>query len=148
MTVSVSISSKSPDYPTHPREKIRRITSSYPNNIDSPFYDPFGTPMKPVARLTVTKQRLYGKTHCTDPRGRYGWRDAGWTTHVRTVPLALRHRKGYLPTHSWWRKDTKRQMDLCQQYSWRHVLCEETCDCNGFFQPLMNSKACETRLTL
>ncbi|XP_071042320.1 spondin-1 isoform X3 [Parasteatoda tepidariorum] len=47
--------------PTVPQEKIRRITSSMPNNPLSPFYDSSGTPMKPVAKLTVTRQRVYDK---------------------------------------------------------------------------------------
>lgn len=51
--------------PTVPQEKIRRITSSTPNNPLSPFYDASGTPMKPVARLTVTRQRVYDKS-CDD----------------------------------------------------------------------------------
>ncbi|XP_035212989.1 spondin-1-like isoform X3 [Stegodyphus dumicola] len=54
-----------PKIPTSPREKIRRITSSTPNNPLSPFYDPTGAPMKPVARLTVTRQRVYEKP-CDD----------------------------------------------------------------------------------
>ncbi|XP_055952106.1 spondin-1-like isoform X4 [Argiope bruennichi] len=55
----------SPKMPTVPQEKIRRITSSTPNNPQSPFYDPSGQPMKPVARLTVTRQRVYDK-NCED----------------------------------------------------------------------------------
>ncbi|EEC16558.1 F-spondin, putative [Ixodes scapularis] len=33
-----------------------------PHHTDSPFYDPTGAPMKPVARLTVTRQRIYEKS--------------------------------------------------------------------------------------
>ncbi|CAL4072077.1 unnamed protein product, partial [Meganyctiphanes norvegica] len=51
--------------PTIPREKIRRITNSYPNDQLSPFYDPTGLPMKPLARLTITRQRVYEKS-CSD----------------------------------------------------------------------------------
>ncbi|GIY23041.1 spondin-1 [Caerostris darwini] len=51
--------------PTVPQEKIRRITSSTPNSHQSPFYDPSGQPMKPVAKLTVTRQRVYDK-NCED----------------------------------------------------------------------------------
>ncbi|XP_071515641.1 spondin-1-like [Panulirus ornatus] len=50
---------------TIPREKIRRITSSYPSDPKSPFYDPTGQPMKPLAQLTVTRQRVYEKS-CSD----------------------------------------------------------------------------------
>ncbi|KAJ9594398.1 hypothetical protein L9F63_014188, partial [Diploptera punctata] len=54
----------SPDMPTTPREPIRRITSSYPNDPKSPFFDPTGEEMKPLARLYLTRQRLYEKS-CT-----------------------------------------------------------------------------------
>ncbi|XP_076067387.1 spondin-1-like [Oratosquilla oratoria] len=60
----------SPNQATIPRERIRRITSSYPNNPESPFYDPSGTPMKPLARLTVTRQRVYEKS-CSDKSHTY-----------------------------------------------------------------------------
>lgn len=50
---------------TEPQEKIHRITSTNPTYDKSPFYDPSGTPMKPVARLTVTRQRVYEKS-CED----------------------------------------------------------------------------------
>ncbi|XP_054267798.1 spondin-1-like isoform X2 [Macrosteles quadrilineatus] len=55
----------SPDQQTVPRDKIRRITSSFPNDPKSPFYDPSGAEMKPLARLYLTRQRLYEKT-CDD----------------------------------------------------------------------------------
>ncbi|KAK9304472.1 hypothetical protein QLX08_004229 [Tetragonisca angustula] len=51
----------SPDSPTEPQEPIRRITSSYPNDSRSPFYDPSGLDMKPLARLYLNRQRLYEK---------------------------------------------------------------------------------------
>ncbi|XP_033360930.1 spondin-1 isoform X1 [Bombus vosnesenskii] len=51
----------SPDSPTEPQEPIRRITSSYPNDSKSPFYDPSGLDMKPLARLYLNRQRLYEK---------------------------------------------------------------------------------------
>lgn len=50
---------------TYPKGKIRRITSSYPNDPASPFHDPSGKPMKPLARLTITRQRVYEKS-CSD----------------------------------------------------------------------------------
>ncbi|XP_069679173.1 spondin-1-like isoform X2 [Periplaneta americana] len=57
----------SPDMPTSPREVIRRITSSFPNDPRSPFYDPTGSEMKPLARLYLTRQRLYEKSCSDDP---------------------------------------------------------------------------------
>ncbi|XP_014483315.1 PREDICTED: spondin-1 [Dinoponera quadriceps] len=59
------ISYLSPDSPTVPQEAIRRITSTYPNNSESPFYDPTGLDMKPLAKLYLNRQRLYEK-HCED----------------------------------------------------------------------------------
>ncbi|XP_076544630.1 spondin-1 isoform X2 [Osmia lignaria lignaria] len=55
----------SPDSPTEPQEPIRRITSTYPNDSRSPFYDPSGLDMKPLARLYLNRQRLYEKS-CED----------------------------------------------------------------------------------
>ncbi|KZC07757.1 Spondin-1 [Dufourea novaeangliae] len=55
----------SPDAESDPQEPIRRITSTYPNDSRSPFYDPFGLDMKPLARLYLNRQRLYEKT-CDD----------------------------------------------------------------------------------
>ncbi|CAL1534947.1 unnamed protein product [Lymnaea stagnalis] len=49
--------------PTQPPERIHRITSTYPNNMESPFY---GEEIKPFARLTITKN----KEACTDDDGK------------------------------------------------------------------------------
>ena len=38
-----------------PQDKIRKISSSFPNNPLSPFYDPTGKPMQPVAKLELKK---------------------------------------------------------------------------------------------
>lgn len=61
---------KSPDQPTNPRDHIRRIRVDYPNDPRSPFYDPSGTSMKPLARLYLSRQRLYEK-NCPEDFGRY-----------------------------------------------------------------------------
>ncbi|XP_026668005.1 spondin-1 isoform X4 [Ceratina calcarata] len=58
----------SPDQPTEPQEPIRRITSSYPDDPRSPFYDPSGLDMKPLAKLYLNRQRLYEKV-CNDATG-------------------------------------------------------------------------------
>ncbi|GAB6030928.1 hypothetical protein CHUAL_007755 [Chamberlinius hualienensis] len=50
------------DEPTSPKDQIRRITTTYPSNPESPFFDPSGEPMKPVAKLTLIRQRLYEKS--------------------------------------------------------------------------------------
>ncbi|XP_054160513.1 spondin-1-like isoform X4 [Oppia nitens] len=54
-----------PNHPTVPQERIRRITSTNPNNPESPFYDHTGAKMKPIAKLTVSRQRIYEKA-CGD----------------------------------------------------------------------------------
>lgn len=51
----------SPDQPTLPREAIRRIKPNNPNDPRSPFYDPENKEMKPLAKLYITRQRLYEK---------------------------------------------------------------------------------------
>lgn len=61
---SVLIDSQAPDQPARPQEYIRRITSESPNNNESPFYNQSGSKMKPLARLTLLRQRLYEK-NCT-----------------------------------------------------------------------------------
>lgn len=55
----------SPDSLTTPREPIRRITTKFPADPSNPFYDPSGEDMKPLARLYLTRQRLYEKS-CSD----------------------------------------------------------------------------------
>ncbi|CAL7938661.1 unnamed protein product [Xylocopa violacea] len=57
----------SPDSPTEPQEPIHRITSTYPNDSRSPFYDPSGLDMKPLARLYLNRQRLYEKACEAEP---------------------------------------------------------------------------------
>ena len=56
------VSYLSPNQPTIPQERIRRITPTSPSSSDSPFFDPNTSKMRPFARLTVTRQRLYEKT--------------------------------------------------------------------------------------
>ncbi|KAL7050163.1 hypothetical protein ACKWTF_003970 [Chironomus riparius] len=51
----------SPDQPTIPKEPIRRIKPNYPNDPRSPFYDQENKEMKPLARLYLSRQRLYEK---------------------------------------------------------------------------------------
>uniref|UniRef100_A0A336LL51 Spondin-1 n=1 Tax=Culicoides sonorensis TaxID=179676 RepID=A0A336LL51_CULSO len=51
----------SPKQPTIPREAIRRIKTNSPNDVRSPFYDPSGNEMKPMARLYLNRQRIYEK---------------------------------------------------------------------------------------
>lgn len=47
--------------PQVPPDAIRRIKSNFPNDPRSPFYDPSGNPMKPLARLIISRRRLYEK---------------------------------------------------------------------------------------
>ncbi|KAH8401039.1 hypothetical protein KR009_002605, partial [Drosophila setifemur] len=49
----------SSDQPQVPPDVIRRITSSYPSDYRSPFYDPTGASMKPLATLYITRKKLY-----------------------------------------------------------------------------------------
>lgn len=52
----------SPDQPTIPKEAIRRIRPNYPNDPRSPFYDGENRDtMKPLAKLYLSRQRLYEK---------------------------------------------------------------------------------------
>ncbi|XP_034651835.1 spondin-1 [Drosophila subobscura] len=49
----------SPDQPQVPPDVIRRISSSYPSDYRSPFFDDTGTSMKPLATLHLTRKKLY-----------------------------------------------------------------------------------------
>ncbi|EDW60568.1 spondin-1 [Drosophila virilis] len=49
----------SADQPQVPPDVIRRISSSYPSDHRSPFFDDSGAPMKPLATLYVTRKKLY-----------------------------------------------------------------------------------------
>ncbi|KAG5886701.1 hypothetical protein JTB14_015766 [Gonioctena quinquepunctata] len=52
----------SPNQASSPRQPIRRLRVNIPNDPRSPFYDVTGTPLKPLARLTLSRQRLYEKS--------------------------------------------------------------------------------------
>lgn len=55
----------SPKSPSEPQQPIQRISSTFPNDPRSPFYDETGQDMKPIAKLYLNRQRLYEKT-CDD----------------------------------------------------------------------------------
>lgn len=94
----------SPSQPTIPQERIRKITSSNPSSEESPFLDTTGQRMKPFARLTVTRQRMYEKpcddesdvghprnpesVDVEDDRRKYPFRTKNRRTHS-TVRVAL-----------------------------------------------------------
>ena len=50
---------QSPDQAQYPPDVIRRITSTFPSDYRSPFFDESGAPMKPLATLHVTRKRTY-----------------------------------------------------------------------------------------
>ncbi|XP_055331541.1 spondin-1-like isoform X2 [Paramacrobiotus metropolitanus] len=52
--------------PSHPREQIHNITSTHPKNPAAPFFDPSGKPMTPLAKIIISKQKIYEK-NCDDP---------------------------------------------------------------------------------
>lgn len=52
------ISYMSPNSETIPREKMKPITTSYPEDPRSPFYDPSGRPMLPLARLYLNREKI------------------------------------------------------------------------------------------
>lgn len=69
--VDSGISYESPDEPTSPPQPITRITSTHPNDPRQPFYNESGHPMEPLAKLTITRQRLYRKS-CGNEEGSQG----------------------------------------------------------------------------
>ena len=56
------ISYMSPNSETKPREKMKPITTSYPEDPRSPFYDPSGKPMMPLARLYLNREQVIPKS--------------------------------------------------------------------------------------
>ncbi|XP_071559800.1 spondin-1 isoform X1 [Temnothorax nylanderi] len=52
------ISYMSPNSETKPREKMKPITTLYPEDPRSPFYDPSGRPMHPLARLYLNREKI------------------------------------------------------------------------------------------
>lgn len=52
------ISYMSPNSETKPREKMKPITTLYPEDPRSPFYDPTGRPMQPLARLYLNREKI------------------------------------------------------------------------------------------
>ncbi|XP_076235716.1 extracellular matrix protein f-spondin isoform X2 [Calliopsis andreniformis] len=52
------ISYMSPNSETKPREKMKPITTLYPEDPRSPFYDPTGRPMLPLARLYLNREKI------------------------------------------------------------------------------------------
>ncbi|OXU21106.1 hypothetical protein TSAR_012227 [Trichomalopsis sarcophagae] len=55
------ITYESVDAETEPRDVIRRITTTWPNDDRSPFYDDSAVDMNPLARLYLKRQRIYEK---------------------------------------------------------------------------------------
>lgn len=62
----------SSDQPTMPQEAIRRIKPNQPNDPRSPFHDTEVLEMKPMARLKLTRQRLYEKNCETEKQDEGG----------------------------------------------------------------------------
>lgn len=52
--------------PQVPRMTIQRVLSLTGNDPRSPYYDPTGAPMKPIAKLHLTRKRLYEKSCSED----------------------------------------------------------------------------------
>ncbi|XP_053986633.1 spondin-1 isoform X2 [Hylaeus volcanicus] len=84
----------SPDSPRDEPEPIRRITSTYPDDPRSPFYDPLGSDMKPLAKLYLNRQRLYEKTCDDAPED---------STDTGVTPTPIRKNKACRPSQwgSW-----------------------------------------------
>ncbi|XP_071748069.1 uncharacterized protein [Lepeophtheirus salmonis] len=53
-----------PPNPQRPKDIIKRITSNYPNDPKSPFFDISGAPIKPAARLHIIRQKTYKRSNC------------------------------------------------------------------------------------
>jgi hypothetical protein len=65
---------------------IQKISSSYPNDPKSPF---FGVEMKPLARLYLTRQRLYEKSCSDDTTGGVPDDDSGLDDYTISGGISL-----------------------------------------------------------
>lgn len=61
------ISYMSPNSETKPREKMKPITTAYPEDPRSPFYDTSGRPMLPLARLYLNREKIIPRG-CSEER--------------------------------------------------------------------------------
>ena len=52
---------QSPNVPTDPPERIQKITTTYPEDERSPFYDPINNRMNSFAKLVITRQNVFTK---------------------------------------------------------------------------------------
>ncbi|XP_018331208.1 spondin-1 [Agrilus planipennis] len=59
------ISYMSPNAETSPREKMYRITTTYPEDPRAPFYDPSKSEMNPLAKLYIRRDRVIPR-NCDD----------------------------------------------------------------------------------
>ncbi|CAA9997668.1 unnamed protein product [Nesidiocoris tenuis] len=59
------VSYQSPKVPTTPHERIRRITTMYPEDPRAPFYNLTAEHFPPIARIYITRDKVVSKK-CTD----------------------------------------------------------------------------------
>ncbi|XP_025414677.1 spondin-1 isoform X3 [Sipha flava] len=60
--IDSGVTYNSTDMPQVPRMTIKRVLVANANDAHSPFYDPTGALMKPIAKLHLMRQRLYEKS--------------------------------------------------------------------------------------
>ncbi|XP_050438956.1 spondin-1 isoform X2 [Adelges cooleyi] len=60
--IDSGVTYNSSDMPTVPRTTVQRVWVAMPNETRSPFYNEDGVPLKPIAKLHLTRQRLYEKS--------------------------------------------------------------------------------------
>ncbi|KAL6258527.1 hypothetical protein P5V15_010484 [Pogonomyrmex californicus] len=137
----------SPDTPVETPKPIQRITSKYPNDSRSPFYDPSGLDMKPLAKLYLNRQRLYEKTcdsigdTLTDTEA---CRVSSWgewsecsVTCGRGIQLKQRH----------FRDEVAAEANKCNTSLTDRKICYNTekpnCINIGYYDELLKSEKCE-----
>lgn len=128
---------KSADGPTDPQQPIKRITSSFPNRKESPFYREDGSPLEPLAKLHLTRQKLYEKTcdfDASEPKD-YNCDTTSWTAWSPCSKIdgncaSFRQRQFVNPD--------------AEKYCEKQMVQTRPCSCENKEAPASDESKCET----
>ncbi|KAJ8984953.1 hypothetical protein NQ317_007822, partial [Molorchus minor] len=105
--------------PADYQSPIRRITANNPNNPESPFYDKDGKEMSPIAKLHLTRQRIYEKT--CDGTGASEHGDCVTTEWTDWSPCSVKCGEGLRYRHR--RLRDPNEENICDIPLFEHEVC-------------------------